>query len=171
MLVGGLCTREDLDALVEKLAVDKVSYTDDEFTDIWVARDGNWSGYPSVHFSIPADVFEHLMQGNPEKTISRLTNEFDLERLIEKSKIEIETGVRLAATEVEYSRPTNTEVKLCGHMCTTSSVKDGCCKCADTRPIREEGTYPTYIDGDGWSDSATRDAGYCPFCCPPPDML
>lgn len=168
MMMGSLCTREDLDALIEKLANDKVTYVHDEYTEIWVAMDGSWSGYPSVHFSIPVNVFQHLLGGDPQKTISRLTCQFDLERLIEKSLQEMETGVRMVPIEVEYSRPTNTELKLCGHVCTISSVKDGCCKCADTRPMREEGTYPAYVDGEGWSDSATRDAGYCPFCTPLP---
>ena len=24
--------------------------------------------------------------------------------------------------------------------------------------------YPTYVDGEGWADTASRGAGYCPHC-------
>lgn len=58
-----------------------------------------------------------------------------------------------------------TETKLCGHVCTISSLKDGCCGCADLRPVLEDGQgYPLYVDGEGWRDTASRGAGYCPVC-------
>lgn len=66
--------------------------------------------------------------------------------------------------EVIYTKPMNVEIKTCGHECTASSVKDGCCKCCDKRPIQPEGTYPQYKDGEGWTDDANRNFGYCPFC-------
>ena len=57
-----------------------------------------------------------------------------------------------------------TELKECGHRCTTSSLKAGCCSCLDLRPLRAGNTYPNYIDGQGWADNAGRNEGYCPFC-------
>lgn len=58
-----------------------------------------------------------------------------------------------------------TETKLCGHVCTISSLKEGCCGCADLRPQLDDGQgYPLYIDGEGWRDTASRGAGYCPVC-------
>ena len=36
----------------------------------------------------------------------------------------------------------------------------------DARAILEEGTYPTYTDGVGWTNDGLRADGYCPVCCP-----
>jgi hypothetical protein len=55
------------------------------------------------------------------------------------------------------------EVKSCGHRCCTSSLRK-CCSCMDQRPMRREGTYPSYLDGVGWSHQARRNVGYCPVC-------
>jgi len=58
-----------------------------------------------------------------------------------------------------------TETKLCGHLCTTSCLKEGCCACLDLRPVRADAmSYPSYSDGEGWADTASRGAGYCPYC-------
>ncbi len=62
------------------------------------------------------------------------------------------------------SRPLNIEVKLCGHECTISSLKETCCKCGDKRPLQVENTYISYIDGKGYTNSCSRNAGYCPVC-------
>lgn len=56
-------------------------------------------------------------------------------------------------------------VKACGHACYPSSV-DKCCQCSDLRPVIPDGTYPTYEDGVGWTNSGFRKDGYCPVCCP-----
>lgn len=55
--------------------------------------------------------------------------------------------------------------KHCGHDCFPSTTQK-CCPCSDLRPHREGNTYPVYIDGDGWSDTGSRDEGYCPICNP-----
>lgn len=55
--------------------------------------------------------------------------------------------------------------KQCGHFCFPSTTPH-CCPCSDIRPHREGNTYPVYIDGHGWSDTGTRDEGYCPVCNP-----
>jgi hypothetical protein len=34
----------------------------------------------------------------------------------------------------------------------------------DLRPILSDNLYPKYIDGQGWSDTGSRDDGYCPVC-------
>jgi hypothetical protein len=36
----------------------------------------------------------------------------------------------------------------------------------DQRPYLNGDFYPIYVDGAGWSDEGTRDAGYCPVCNP-----
>lgn len=58
-----------------------------------------------------------------------------------------------------------TVIKACGHACYPSSV-DRCCRCADQRPVRVDGTYPTYTDGVGRTNNGRRDKDYCPVCCP-----
>jgi hypothetical protein len=57
------------------------------------------------------------------------------------------------------------QTKLCGHHCFPSSTRD-CCACMDLRPILPENNYPCYEDGEGWTNTAPRDAGYCPVCNP-----
>jgi len=57
------------------------------------------------------------------------------------------------------------EVKSCGHHCYPSKTLTKCCSCEDTRPIPAEGGgYECYIDGIGFTTTATRDDGYCPVC-------
>ena len=161
MMIGSLNTKEDLDFLMEKVHKEDVKYTD--FTDVYVQNDGNWCGTPSLHFQIPQDVFEYLQKGNTVRTIGALTNQDDLYKLIEKSRREIEFGVENVVKEITLkTRPKNSEIKDCGHMCTTSSIKNGCCSCLDQRPIKE--FYASYVDGEGWKNNASRDAGYCPIC-------
>ena len=69
--------------------------------------------------------------------------------------------IRAGATNIIKAR---TEIKICGHSCTTSSLKEGCCACLDLRPLREGNCYPRYQDGVGWSDDAPRNDGYCHYC-------
>lgn len=57
------------------------------------------------------------------------------------------------------------ETKKCGHLCYPSSVPM-CCACSDLRPVLEGNAYPAYVDGEGWTDNATRDAYYCHVCNP-----
>ena len=57
------------------------------------------------------------------------------------------------------------EVKKCGHICYPSTTLN-CCTCMDTRPILSGNCYPCYQDGEGWTNTAARDAGYCPVCNP-----
>jgi len=53
--------------------------------------------------------------------------------------------------------------KACGHVgCQLDNLK-GCCACLDERPFNEDG-YSEYIDGLGWSATASREAMYCPSC-------
>lgn len=67
-------------------------------------------------------------------------------------------------TPIQPSRPRDgIEMKSCGHTCTTSSLPR-CCACTDLRPMRREGSYPAYVDGEGWVENANRNAGYCPSC-------
>ncbi len=124
---------------------------------------GNWSGSASSCFKIPSDVFRYLQHNDADTRINNLTNESDLLKLVENVRYEIANGSSPHVDE-HVIRIAINELKICGHLCTTSSVKDGCCRCADSRPHREEGTYPMYIDGEGWADKASRGAGYCPVC-------
>jgi hypothetical protein len=58
-----------------------------------------------------------------------------------------------------------TEIKQCGHICTISSLKQGCCSCLDQRSVHVDiNSYPLYVDGHGWMDNASRGNSYCPFC-------
>jgi hypothetical protein len=61
---------------------------------------------------------------------------------------------------------TQSGLKSCGHRCSPSSLPR-CCACMDKRPMRPENTYPIYVDGRGWQDIGSRDAGYCPNCRSP----
>jgi hypothetical protein len=62
-------------------------------------------------------------------------------------------------------RPTQTfrTIKACGHRCSPSSLP-ACCRCMDRRPMQAEGTYPKYVDGEGWRNIGLRREGYCPNC-------
>jgi hypothetical protein len=97
------------------------------------------------------DVFEFLNNTNQStaKTIGRLENQSDLQILIEKTRYEMINGI-IETREIIYTKPKNGELKDCGHMCTISCLKKGCCQCFDGRALREEGTYPTYVDGKGF---------------------
>jgi len=55
------------------------------------------------------------------------------------------------------------QIKGCGHACSDSSLPR-CCACMDRREVRPENTYPAYVDGVGWTNTASRSAGYCPVC-------
>ena len=55
------------------------------------------------------------------------------------------------------------EMKQCGHSCSPSSLQ-ACCPCSDKRPMKKGNTYPEYKDGAGWTNTASRSAGYCPVC-------
>ncbi len=127
MMLGRLNDKEDLDALMEKISEDKIQVNETYgCTDIWVGVGGNWSGLPSMHFKIPSDVFEYLQQrGNTLKTISRLTTEEELIILITQMRNEMESGVVAQSEVLVRSQPKNTELKECGHVCTTSSLKQG----------------------------------------------
>lgn len=57
------------------------------------------------------------------------------------------------------------QLKQCGHHCFPSTTPQ-CCHCSDLRPHLEGNTYPVYVDGHGWSDTGSRDDGYCPVCNP-----
>lgn len=48
--------------------------------------------------------------------------------------------------------------------CSLTATAGSCCACADLRPQHTSGVYPTYVDGKGWVEEATRWAGYCPNC-------
>lgn len=163
MMIGALENEKDLQLLIEKVSKDNVKY--DEYTDVFVGADKNWSGTQSLLFQIPVDVFDYLQsKGNTEKTIGRLETQDDLHALIERSRYEMNTGIVEAPMIIPYTKPKNEEMKTCGHLCTISCVKDGCCVCLDSRPLRQEGTYPTYVDGEGYRDIAMRNDFYCPIC-------
>ena len=163
MSICSLETESDLQLLIDKVSEEEnVIY--DEYTDVYVGADSTWSGLPSVLYKIPADVFGHLQtKGNTEKTIGLLENDDDLQKLIEKTRYEIKNGP-IDVPIVCYSKPNNKETKNCGHICTASNHKDGCCYCMDQRPMREEGTYPTYLDGIGYKNVAKRNEFYCHIC-------
>jgi len=163
MMIGALDNEYDLQMLIGKVSKDNVKYED--YTDVYVGADKNWSGLPSVLYQIPSDVFDYLQKkGNTEKTIGRLESQDDLHKLIELIRFEMKNGIVEAPQIIPYTKPLNDEMKTCGHMCTISCIKDVCCKCSDIRPIREEGTYPSYVDGEGYRDCAMRNEFYCPIC-------
>jgi hypothetical protein len=171
MLIGRLETQEDLQIVLEEVKLNSIGNPNaiiHSYTDIWVSYDGNWSGLPSILYKIPYDVFHYLTRENSPlptaKTIGRLQYPDDLFKLIINIRKEMQFGFVENLNQIIHTKPMNTEIKKCGHECTTSSVKDGCCNCYDKRPIQEEGTYPQYIDGVGWKEDANRSYGYCPYC-------
>ena len=171
MLLGALNTSDDLQRVVEQGRAEGLASVE-EHTSVYCAQDGTWSGSPSKRFVIPPDVFDYLQSQrhprdpNNERTIGRLETQADLECLIERVRNEMLNGIAMfeAKDIIPRSRPLNEEEKLCGHCCTVSSIKTGCCACLDARPLQQEGTYPAYIDGRGWTGNANRDAMYCPIC-------
>jgi len=56
------------------------------------------------------------------------------------------------------------ETKSCGHCCYPSRTLTKCCACEDRRPVIVDGGYECYIDGIGFTKTASRDDGYCPVC-------
>lgn len=194
MTVGRLNTCEDLLALAQESAGSDST----EWTDIYVAYDGNWSGSPPLHLLIPVDVFDFLLKDekNTARTIGSLTSEIDVSRLVDATRQEMETEAkqsgaalikcgkcsrwiddviddvindtcRFCSSMVEGAKAiilSRTELKECGHRCTTSIAHEGCCSCLDRRPTESSNAYPAYVDGEGWSNSASRGAGYCPHC-------
>ena len=60
-------------------------------------------------------------------------------------------------------RDDHRELKTCGHYCYPSKLLK-CCACEDLRPISASGFYESYVDGEGWTNKAARDDGYCPVC-------
>lgn len=177
MVMGRLNSIEDLEVLMEEIRENNIQVDDVDTTDVWVSRGGTWSGLPSNHFKIPVDVFNFLVgygdesesdkatMKDTESTIGSLFTKEDLDCLIKKTRYEIIHGPICRATyHGTRTKPPNNEMKNCGHPCSTSSVKEGCCLCMDNRPMRPEGTYPNYIDGKGWVYESNRNAGYCQFC-------
>ena len=138
MMIGALEDENDLQNLVDKIDQNIVY---DEYIDVYIGADKNWSGVDSVLFQIPLDVFEYLnynSKQSTDKTIGRLENQADLNILIEKTRDEMINGV-IVTPEIVFSKPKNGEMKDCGHMCTISCLKTGCCSCLDVREVREEG--------------------------------
>ena len=207
MMVGRLNTREDLAEAAEQSEKEIASgqrRDTGEWTDVYVALDGNWAGLPPRKFIIPGDVFAFLVAEGRSSfaTIGALTCDAEVEALVASTRQELASvdeaeqngqgrvaancslcgklralpeadvragaavcsacsRIRAGAAAVVRAR---TETKACGHLCTTSSLKEGCCACLDQRPLREGNSYPQYVDGVGWKDDAGRDDGYCPFC-------
>ena len=75
----------------------------------------------------------------------------------------------MSACQVEPTSPESAsieidrEIKSCSHYCYPSNLFK-CCSCEDIRPISADGTYESYVDGVGYTNSAARDDGYCPVC-------
>lgn len=165
MMLGALETQEDLDLLMERIRSECLGATDD-FTEVYV-QNGFWSGEPPYHFKMPTDVFLFLQRDNTVacKTIGNLTCEEDLAKLVQETREEIENGPKVKESIiVKRSLPPNVEKKMCGHVCTMSSLKEGCCSCLDKREILDENSYPLYVDGIGWENAGSRGCGYCPYC-------
>ena len=201
MTVGRLNTGQDLAECAQQAQLEmKQGLRKDtgEFTNVWVAHDGNWAGSPPLRFEIPSDVFAALTSDDQaaQRTIGALSSERDLLALVEQTRLALkdEMGAQ-TADDVNYGNCSlcgkraklassgdrvcshclsirtgavaharaNSELKACGHRCTTSSCKEGCCKCLDVRPLRSSG-YPMYRDGVGWVEDAAREEGYCPNC-------
>ena len=68
-------------------------------------------------------------KGNTERTIGRLESPDDLARLVSETRRVMAGGALVTQPAViKRSKPPNVEEKLCGHVCTASSHKQGCCK-------------------------------------------
>jgi hypothetical protein len=173
MLIGRLNTQEDLEILISQIAENKTDSTlpndNEEYTEVWISHGGNWSGSRSLHYQLPIEVFDFLQETtDTSKTIGGLTSLEDLDDLIERTRVQmsgksIEISMDDKPSTLKAMKGT-TEIKHCGHTCSTSSVKETCCSCSDRRPIRTDGMYPLYIDGVGWANKSSRGAGYCPMC-------
>ena len=169
MAIGSLETQEDLDRLMENVVHNDPRYQNLEgleVTDVYV-QNGFWSGEAPYHFKVPMDVFTYLAkdQDVASKTLGLLTTEEELHALVETTRFEIKNGPKVKEkVQLERSLPLNVEMKKCKHMCTMSSLKEGCCACLDTRPLAEEGMYPLHVDGTGWMNVGTRGCHYCAYC-------
>ena len=144
MMIGSLEDENDLQQLVNKIDQNIVY---DEYTDVYVGADKNWSGVESILFQIPLDVFDYLNNHSKQstnKTIGRLENQSDLQTLIEKTRYGMING-EVKTLEIVYSKPKNGELKNCGHTCTMSCLKTGCCMCMDMRELRDEGKLSTIL--------------------------
>jgi len=202
MTLQELNTKEDLAAVAEQGSREIASGArkdTGDWTDVYVAHDGNWAGHPPCRYDVPQDVFDFLVTDGKSAfaTLGALTCVQDLLALVSTTRHEMAaldeedgegqgpktacslcgkrravlqagTAVCSACSRLRAGAAlvvrANTETKGCGHLCTTSSLKEGCCACLDLRPVREGSTYPAYIDGEGWRDNAARDDGYCPYC-------
>ena len=169
MAVGSIETQDDLDRLMENVVYNDPRYQnleDLDVTDVYV-QNGFWSGEAPYHFKVPSDVFMYLSRDEDvaAKTLGLLTNKEDLLSLVEKTRDEIKNGPK-AKEKVPLARslPMNVEMKTCGHVCTMSSLKDGCCACLDTRPHSDDGKYLLHVDGIGWQNIGTRGCHYCAYC-------
>jgi hypothetical protein len=107
MLLGSLDTKEDLDALVERMIIERIDDDSYSYTDIWVGQGGNWSGLSSILYKIPSGVFHQLQKRDTSRTIGGLESEWDLEKLVQKTRLEMETGIVEVPDKVIKSRPTN----------------------------------------------------------------
>ncbi len=180
LLIGQLNTKHDLELLVESTRREMqlgLRDIDEEFTNVYVSHDGNWAGLPPRQYRIPVDVFRYLQVDKRAKAIGRITSEADVEILVRQTREEIDEETRCDGIDRGSCKRCgkrrilsndalcsvcsifsymNTETKLCGHTCTISSVKDGCCACLDLREVLQDNTYPLYIDGQGWVSSCYR---------------
>ena len=169
MAVGSLETQDDLDRLMENIVHCNPKYQNLEgldVTDVYV-QNGFWSGEAPYHFKVPSDVFTYLARDDDvaARTIGVLTNDEDLSSLIENTRDEIKNGPKIKTkVQLERSLPLNVEMKNCGHVCTMSSLKDGCCSCLDTRPHTEDEKYLIFVDGIGWQSTGSRGCHYCAYC-------
>lgn len=168
MLMGSLETIDDLEILLDQVRSQRLDDESEQlrsFTDVWVAGD-TWSGSPSVFYEIPKDVFSALINSGTaiQDEIGKITCQLDLDNLIKFVRENGAASLKTSNSATEKCATINIESKLCGHECFVSSIKQGCCRCMDRRPLRDEGTYPQYIDGCGWIDNASRGSGYCPHC-------
>lgn len=165
MLIGRLSSQEDLEELMNKCRQENITLGADEYTNVYVQNGcDDWSGVPWKRFEMPLDVLEYLQQGDTAKTLGRLFCVEDLARLVAKTRDEIKCGVReTLCGNIPRTRPTNTELKECGHQCTISACT-ACCACLDERVVVDEGSYPVYVDGEGVKAAASRDLYYCHVC-------
>jgi hypothetical protein len=79
----------------------------------------------------------------------------------ESSFLLSESSDSISEEETFYLDASVYELKLCGHTCTISSIKETCCACGDKRPLNELSTR--YLDGRT-TVLVSRDYYYCPSC-------
>ena len=93
-----------------------------------------------------------------QKTVKHCTNEVNTLRDVKETSM---TG----HDDISGLAVLTRQRKSCGHDCYPSSTSK-CCPCSDLRPMLEGDIYPCYVDGVGWMNTESRDAGYCPICNP-----